>query len=332
MREPLVSVDMITYNHAPYIAQAIEGVLQQKTNFPFELVIGEDCSTDGTREIVIEYKKKYPDIIRPVMSDKNVGAKENSYRTMKACNGKYIAYCEGDDYWHRPDKLQKQVDYMESHPECGMVYSDYDRYEVETRRLVRSSNSEQGKIPPIHPQLIDILRAKCGILTCTVCARNALIRKICESDPVLFESGIFLMGDTPMWAEMSCISDVFYINESLATYNILQESATNSSNEIKKYLFWRSNAEMRVYLARKHNLHPDEIQSYEKYFHELDLRLAFAECCRKRGIAARKALGVLTFRLAIFYIGSQNIYLNRMIRVGLSVYHYAKRLIGYTDR
>ena len=122
MTQPLVSISMITYNHAPFIAQAIEGVLQQKTTFPFELVIGEDCSTDNTREIVSEYHKKHPDIFRVIASDKNIGATRNSLRTLKACQGKYIAYCEGDDYWHHPYKLQKQVDYLESHQECGLVY------------------------------------------------------------------------------------------------------------------------------------------------------------------------------------------------------------------
>src|SRR3990167_48992 len=130
MTEPLVSVKMITYNHAPFIVQAIDGVLQQKTHFIFELVIGEDCSTDGTHEIVLEYQKRYPNIIRVVTSDKNVGMKKNSYRAMKACQGKYIAYCEGDDYWHHPFKLQKQVDYLESHSECGLVYASYNVYHV----------------------------------------------------------------------------------------------------------------------------------------------------------------------------------------------------------
>ncbi len=126
MTTPLVSVKMITYNHEPYIRQAIEGVLSQKTNFPFELVIGEDCSTDGTREIVFDYAKRYPDIIHVITSEFNVGMKANGKRTFDACKGKYIAYCEGDDYWNRDDKLQKQVNYMESHPECGLVCSNYD--------------------------------------------------------------------------------------------------------------------------------------------------------------------------------------------------------------
>ena len=99
-KNPLVSVKMITYNHAPYIAQAIEGVVKQETEYPFELIIGEDCSTDGTRDIGFEFQKKDPDIIRVITSDKNVGAKQNDYRTTKACRGKYIAFCDGDDYWH----------------------------------------------------------------------------------------------------------------------------------------------------------------------------------------------------------------------------------------
>jgi len=111
---------MITYNHEKFIAQAIEGVLMQKTDFPFELIIGEDCSTDRTREIVVDYANRYPEIIKPILHEKNVGAKANSESVREACTGKYVALCEGDDYWIDPLKLQKQVDFMESHPECTL--------------------------------------------------------------------------------------------------------------------------------------------------------------------------------------------------------------------
>ncbi len=88
MTQPLVSISMLTYNHAPFIAQAIEGVLQQQTNFPFELVIGEDCSTDNTREIVYEYHKKHPDIIRVITSDKNIGETRNGPQNRKSLSRK----------------------------------------------------------------------------------------------------------------------------------------------------------------------------------------------------------------------------------------------------
>lgn len=112
-KHPVVSVNMITYNHEPYIRQAIEGVLMQKTDFEFELVIGEDCSQDKTREICFEYQKKYPDKIRVLWWHENVSKLGGNGRRVRAhCRGEFIALCEGDDYWIDPLKLQKQVDYI----------------------------------------------------------------------------------------------------------------------------------------------------------------------------------------------------------------------------
>mgnify|MGYP001248218371 CR=1 FL=1 len=132
-QQPLVSVHMITYNHEKYIAQAIEGVLMQKTNFLFELVIGEDCSTDSTRVICKEYADRYPNIIKLLPdAGKNLGMMENAIRTTMACTGKYIALCEGDDYWTDPYKLQKQVDFLEAHNDYGLTNTDADFYYQKT--------------------------------------------------------------------------------------------------------------------------------------------------------------------------------------------------------
>lgn len=111
---PTVSVVTIAYNVDEFIAEAIESVLMQKTNFKVELVIGEDCSTDKTREIVLEYQEKYPDIIRVLLPEKNQGLTPNCVATHNACVGKYIALLDGDDYWTSPDKLQKQIDFLEN--------------------------------------------------------------------------------------------------------------------------------------------------------------------------------------------------------------------------
>ena len=94
----LISISTISYNHVDYIRDCIEGFLIQKTNFPIEILIHDDASTDGTEEIIREYEAKYPDIIKVLTTKKNVGAMKNSIRTIKACTGKYIALCEGDDY------------------------------------------------------------------------------------------------------------------------------------------------------------------------------------------------------------------------------------------
>ena len=117
---PLVSVCTVTYNHEKYIAQAIEGVLMQKGNFKVEMIIGEDCSKDSTREIVKDYQRRYPDIIKPILYEKNVGPSQNSINCLNACKGKYIAALEGDDYWTDPLKLQKQVEFLENNPQYAI--------------------------------------------------------------------------------------------------------------------------------------------------------------------------------------------------------------------
>ena len=122
----MVSVCMITYNHEPFIWEAIEGVLMQQTNFPFELVIGEDCSTDRTRAICEEYAENHPEIIRLLPSEKNLGMMPNFIRTLQSGTGKYIALCEGDDYWTDPMKLQKQVEFLEGNEEYAICFHDVE--------------------------------------------------------------------------------------------------------------------------------------------------------------------------------------------------------------
>lgn len=119
---PMVSVLMICYNQEEYIGTAIRSVLRQKTSFPVELIIHDDCSTDRTGEICTEYAVMYPDKIRYAQNEKNVGLEENFIRAYNLTRGKYIAICEGDDYWLGKRKLQRQVDLMEAHPEYAICF------------------------------------------------------------------------------------------------------------------------------------------------------------------------------------------------------------------
>lgn len=118
MKDPKLSVILITYNHEKYIRKALDSVLSQVTDFPFEIVIGDDCSPDDTKNIIREYRDKYPDIIRIVYRERNTGRPTlNVYETTMKCRGDYLAYLEGDDYWTDSDKLQKQMDFLNEHPE-----------------------------------------------------------------------------------------------------------------------------------------------------------------------------------------------------------------------
>lgn len=122
----LISVCLITYNHAAFIRQAIEGVLMQKIDFPWEFIIADDKSTDGTTDILLEYQKKYPRLIKLLLQEKNVGPGKNWMDLISAPKGKYIAYIEGDDYWTDNYKLQKQVNFIEANPSYSICWTQYD--------------------------------------------------------------------------------------------------------------------------------------------------------------------------------------------------------------
>lgn len=126
-KELIVTIRCLAYNHEPYIRQCLEGFVMQKTNFRFEAIVHDDASTDGTAAIILEYAEKYPDIIKPIIETENQYSKRDGSlrRIMDAhMHGKYIAICEGDDYWTDPYKLQKQVDFLEANPEYSMCFAN----------------------------------------------------------------------------------------------------------------------------------------------------------------------------------------------------------------
>lgn len=122
MKTPDVSVRIITYNQRPFIERTIESVLAQETEYDYEIVVGEDCSTDGTAEIVREYGRRFPSKIRVLEAEENLGANQNDIRSRAACRGRYIALLDGDDYWTDPGKLQKQVRFLEENADFVMCF------------------------------------------------------------------------------------------------------------------------------------------------------------------------------------------------------------------
>ena len=142
---PLVSVVILTYNHENYIAQALEGVLAQKVNFDYEIILSNDCSTDGTDAVCQQYAEKNS-CIRYFNHKQNMGLTANHCWSVKQAKGKYIAYCDGDDYWTDTYKLQKQMDYMEAHPECSLCYHNV-LLQLENKRWpFLSMNKRSGEI------------------------------------------------------------------------------------------------------------------------------------------------------------------------------------------
>lgn len=136
MTNPLVSITCTAYNHEKFIRDTIEGFLIQKTTFPFEILIHDDASTDNTAEIIKEYELKYPDLIKPIYQKENQLSKGISITlnyNLPRAKGKYIAMCEGDDFWTDPDKLQKQIDFLESNSDYSLCVGGYKSVNVHTK-------------------------------------------------------------------------------------------------------------------------------------------------------------------------------------------------------
>lgn len=165
--KPLLSVALITYNQEDFIAEAIEGMVNQQTNFPFEIVIGEDCSTDRTRSICEQYFEQYPNLIRLTFPENNLGMMGNWIHTIQSCEGKYIAICEGDDYWIDTHKLQKQVDFLEAN-------SDFSLCATAAKRHYYGNFYD---VPIVKDVLTteDLLEEDWGIMTATIVFRKSAL-------------------------------------------------------------------------------------------------------------------------------------------------------------
>lgn len=167
-----LSVLLTAFNHEKYIARAVESVLEQRTNFDLELVIGEDCSSDRTRDVVIALQDRHPDKIRLLLREQNLGMLRNSIETYLACQGEYVALLDGDDYWVSPHKLQRQVDFLDSHPECVLsCHNALILFEEGTNR------PEGLYCRPDQKELCDLedLLQENFIAPCSLVCRNGLI-------------------------------------------------------------------------------------------------------------------------------------------------------------
>ena len=174
---PLVSISCITYNHVAFIRDCLDGFLIQKTDFPFEILINDDASTDGTDQVIKEYEEKYPDILKPIYQRENQYSKGirgmNIRFNFPRVLGKYIAMCEGDDYWTDPYKLQKQVDFLEANPDFVMCHHDARRIDSAGNILSPSELSLNG-VKGRDYSSEELLRCPQLLLTLTLCFRNIL--------------------------------------------------------------------------------------------------------------------------------------------------------------
>jgi glycosyltransferase involved in cell wall biosynthesis len=205
-----LTVVMTTYNHESYIAHAIESVLLQQVNFEFEVVIIEDFSTDNTREIVTDYQRKHPELIKLVLPDRNMNDSRNFAQAVEMAQSQYIALLEGDDYWTSPHKLQKQVDFLDQRQECAVCFHNAMMHFDDGISAPRPFNPAGQKT---ISTLEDILPGN-FLATCSVMFRQGLFKKF----PEWFFTLPF--GDWPLHILNAQHGKIGYIDEIMSVYRV----------------------------------------------------------------------------------------------------------------
>ena len=266
---PLVSVTVATYQHENYIRECLEGILMQNTSFHYEIIIGEDGSADSTGKICKEYAEKYPDKIRLFLrdrklsqyyeDDKLIGRFNGRWNRMSS-RGKYIALCEGDDYWTDPLKLQKQVAFLEANEDYGLVYTEFDRLYQNSKKIEKNCFRENLGIPP--NTLEDFLINTRFLAPVTWLFRTATLDQI-----NLMHKENYVVGDLPMLLIICKDHKIGYLDESMAVYRVLQNSASHFKDYYKEYKFDYGLFKIQMDFANAYNVHESIILKIKNKFY-----------------------------------------------------------------
>lgn len=317
--KPLVSICCISYNHEKFISQCLDGFIIQKVDFPFEIVISDDCSTDNTKKIIDSYLLKYPTMFKDVSPSKNLGSMKNFFHTLSKCTGKYIAYCEGDDYWIDENKLQMQVDFLENNPEYGMCYSKAKQYNQSMQKFNKKS------IGADFDGFEDLLKNGNRIPTLTTVYRKDLLDKY-EKEIQPSNKG-WLMGDYPMWLYFSHESEIKFIDKDTAAYRVLENSASHSVDVEKQFRFNKNIYNIREFYSKKYDIsieeHDDEKELFYIYYRKNIKRYSSKNCIEMKNCLKKIKFKTKKEYIVSYVCGNRLFFI--LFRLFVSLFNWVKK-------
>ena len=242
IKDPLVSVVVITYNQESCLPNSLDSILAQECSFPFEIIVADDCSKDATRDVIAEYANGHS-CIKPVFNEKNLGLVGNYINAISYCKGKYIAMCDGDDIWNNKTKLQKQVDIMERNEAVGLVYTD-----VIVNSVVTGEKYKRRSYDPSSDLFTQLLKGN-FITISTACYRAELLRYV---DFESFVTNGFIMQDYPMWLSFCHYTKFYHIAEPMVTYLIDHKVVNSEDVSLHACRFDENTTKIRLHYLRQH--------------------------------------------------------------------------------
>lgn len=275
----LISIIIPSYNRANTVGQTIESIISQQVDAYIEIVIGDDCSTDNAREVLLQYKEKYPDIIRLFLWEKNMGLGANWASCVKECRGKYICNCDNDDYWHNPYKLQLQLDYMESRPECNVLITNHRCHNRDTGIITEQVAKIDRTIP-----LQSAMWGGSSFCNATIMYRADFMKAHLNLDE--FINRRLSLQDWPAWVILAAYTDFDILPISTATFGIETVSITRPDTYDRLERRYKRDAMVYEYLCELFpNVFPFDKKEWDKYVNGQLMNMAY----RKNDyIAAKK--------------------------------------------
>ena len=243
--ELLVSVIVTTFNHEPYLAEALDAILSQECDFGVEIIVGEDCSSDNTLAICKRYAEQCPGRIHLIASVENVGWRTNYRRCVEAAKGKYVAFCDGDDYWCDTHRLAEQVALMEQNRNIGLCYTLAERRNEEGE-LVGCFPIGEG-----HTSLDAMLHDWCVENCTTLASRELILGYYATEKPENHPE--WLTEDLPMWLYVAAHAEVAYIGKATAVHRVFADSVSHSTSLAKRLAFCDSSSNIKLWFDERYN-------------------------------------------------------------------------------